>query len=88
MTDFRAAGETVNQMLVSHKRVGLWWDEEFMKTSAAATGGFIHRRDLTRLPSLGIALVCVTAAQRTAADRRYRTEAGAAAGGGGDRLPA
>lgn len=28
MSDFRAAVKTVNQMLVSHQRVGLWWDEE------------------------------------------------------------
>ncbi|WP_434783176.1 cobalamin biosynthesis central domain-containing protein, partial [Klebsiella pneumoniae] len=29
MTDFRAAVKTVNQMLVSGKRVGLWCDGEF-----------------------------------------------------------
>ena len=28
MSDFRAAVKTVNQMLVSHQRVGLWWDDE------------------------------------------------------------
>jgi hypothetical protein len=28
-------------MLVSHQRVGLWWDDELTKTSANAIGGFI-----------------------------------------------
>lgn len=28
MSDFRSAVKIVNQMLVSNKRVGLWWDDE------------------------------------------------------------
>ena len=60
MTDFRATVKTVNQMLVSGKRVGLWCDAEFTEAlSRCDQRGFISVRDLTRLPSLD-ALICIT----------------------------
>ena len=60
MTDFRAAVKTVNQMLVSGKRVGLWCDGEFIGAlSRCDRRGFIPVSDLARLPALD-ALICVT----------------------------
>lgn len=60
MTDFRAAVKTVNQMLVSGKRVGLWCDGEFTGAlSRCDRRGFIPVSDLARLPALD-ALICVT----------------------------
>lgn len=60
MTDFRAAVKTVNQMLVSGKRVGLWCDAEFTGAlSRCDRRGFIPVSDLARLPALD-ALICVT----------------------------
>ncbi|WP_407252148.1 cobalt-precorrin 5A hydrolase [Klebsiella pneumoniae] len=60
MTDFRAAVKTVNQMLVSGKRVGLWCDGEFTGAlSRCDQRGFIPVSDLARLPALD-ALICVT----------------------------
>ena len=60
MTDFRAAVKTVNQMLVSGKRVGLWCDAEFTEAlSRCDQRGFIPVSDLARLPALD-ALICVT----------------------------
>lgn len=60
MTDFRAAVKTVNQMLVSGKRVGLWCDGEFTEAlSRCDQRGFIPVSDLARLPALD-ALICVT----------------------------
>ncbi len=46
MTDFRAAVKTVNQMLVSGKRVGLWCDGEFIGAlSRCDRRGFIPVSD-------------------------------------------
>ncbi|HBV1015577.1 TPA: cobalamin biosynthesis protein, partial [Klebsiella pneumoniae] len=60
MTDFRAAVKTVNQMLVSGKRVGLWCDGEFIGAlSRCDRRGFIPVSDLASLPALD-ALICVT----------------------------
>ncbi|EIX9630208.1 TPA: cobalamin biosynthesis protein CbiG, partial [Klebsiella pneumoniae] len=60
MTDFRAAVKTVNQMLVSGKRVGLWCDGEFTGAlSRCDRRGFIPVSDLASLPALD-ALICVT----------------------------
>lgn len=60
MVDFRAAVKTVNQMLVSHQRVGLWWDDELDEdVSRCDRRGFITVTDLHQLPELD-ALVCVT----------------------------
>lgn len=60
MKDFRLAVKTVNQMLVSKQRVGLWWDTDFAKTAALYdTRGFIPVNSLDALPELD-ALVCVT----------------------------
>ncbi|HBL6845072.1 TPA: cobalt-precorrin 5A hydrolase, partial [Klebsiella oxytoca] len=60
MSDFRAAVKTVNQMLVSHQRVGLWWDEELDEdVRHCDRRGFITVADLHQLPELD-ALVCVT----------------------------
>lgn len=60
MTDFRAAVKTVNQMLVSGMRVGLWCDAEFTEAlSRCDQRGFIPVSDLARLPALD-ALICVT----------------------------
>ena len=58
--DFRTAVKTVNQMLVSQQRVGLWWDEEFSdELSRCDRRGFISVADLNALPELD-ALVCIT----------------------------
>lgn len=60
MHDFRTAVKTVNQMLVSQQRVGLWWDDMFAdEVSRCDRRGFITVRDLNALPELD-ALVCIT----------------------------
>ena len=60
MNDFRSAVKTVNQMLVSHQRVGLWWDEELAEEACRCDRrGFIPVDDLQHLPPLD-ALVCIT----------------------------
>jgi cobalt-precorrin 5A hydrolase len=59
MSDFRSAVKIVNQMLVSNKRVGLWWDDELTQdVSHCDRRGFITT-DLNQLPELD-ALVCIT----------------------------
>lgn len=58
--DFRLAVKTVNQMLVSQQRVGLWWDRDFAAFAEQVdTRGFIPVDSLDALPALD-ALVCVT----------------------------
>ncbi|SUG47133.1 cobalamin biosynthesis protein CbiG [Salmonella enterica subsp. arizonae] len=60
MTDLRTAVKTVNQMLVSHQRVGLWWDAELTEEIGQCDiRGFIPVDDLQRLPELD-ALICVS----------------------------
>jgi len=60
LKDFRLAVKIVNQMLVSHQRVGLWWDADFASSAAFYdTRGFITVENLEALPELD-ALVCVT----------------------------
>ncbi|MEW7314411.1 cobalt-precorrin 5A hydrolase [Buttiauxella gaviniae] len=60
LLDFRQTVKTVNQMLVSQKRVGLWWDRDFAAHAKQYdTRGFIPVDDLGALPALD-ALVCVT----------------------------
>ena len=60
MPDFRTAVKTVNQMLVSQQRVGLWWDDMFAdEASRCDRRGFITVSDLNALPELD-ALVCIT----------------------------
>ena len=60
MHDFRSAVKTVNQMLVSQQRVGLWWDEPLTEAvSRCDRRGFITVTDLNALPPLD-ALVCIT----------------------------
>lgn len=60
MVDFRRAVKTVNQLLVSNKRVGLWCDEPWREELAACdTRGFTPVEALARLPALE-ALVCIT----------------------------
>ncbi|HAT1571052.1 TPA: cobalt-precorrin 5A hydrolase [Kluyvera cryocrescens] len=60
MRDFRTAVKTVNQMLVSQKRVGLWWDESLtVEVSRCDRRGFITVTDLQQLPELD-ALVCIS----------------------------
>ncbi|HCR3982402.1 TPA: cobalt-precorrin 5A hydrolase [Kluyvera ascorbata] len=60
MHDFRTAVKTVNQMLVSQQRVGLWWDDMFAdEVSRCDRRGFITVSDLNALPELD-ALVCIT----------------------------
>ena len=60
MPDFRPAVKTVNQMLVSQKRVGLWWDDALLHaTCECDTRGFIPVRSLEALPELD-ALVCIS----------------------------
>lgn len=60
MQDFRLAVKTVNQMLVSQQRVGLWWDRDFSPNAEQFdTRGFIPVASLDALPALD-ALVCVT----------------------------
>ncbi len=77
MTDFRAAVKTVNQMLVSGKRVGLWCDGEFTGAlSRCDRRGFIPVSDLARLPALD-ALICAHPAPVAAAAAGASLEAGA-----------
>ena len=60
MSDFRSAVKIVNQMLVSNKRVGLWWDDELTQdVSHCDRRGFITVTDLNQLPELD-SLVCIT----------------------------
>lgn len=60
MHDFRTAVKTVNQMLVSQQRVGLWWDESLAdEVSLCDRRGFIAVTCLDALPELD-ALVCIT----------------------------
>ncbi|EPW3923819.1 cobalt-precorrin 5A hydrolase [Enterobacter sichuanensis] len=60
MRDFRTTVKIVNQMLVSHQRVGLWWDVELdSDVSQCDRRGFITVSDLQHLPELD-ALVCIT----------------------------
>ena len=60
MPDFRTAVKTVNQMLVSQQRVGLWWDDMFAdEVSRCDRRGFITVSDLNALPELD-ARVCIT----------------------------
>ncbi len=88
MTDFRAAVKTVNQMLVSGKRVGLWCDGEFIGAlSRCDRRGFIPVSDPgelagARRPDLRHPAPVAAAAAGAS------LEAGAPAGGGGDRLSA
>jgi len=58
--NFRQTVKTVNQMLVSQKRVGLWWDRDFAPDAEQFdTRGFIAVDRLDALPTLD-ALVCIT----------------------------
>ncbi|WP_058911273.1 cobalt-precorrin 5A hydrolase [Entomohabitans teleogrylli] len=60
MRDFRQAVKTVNHMLVSGKRVGLWWDPALAGDAERCdTRGFIPVASLRQLDGLA-ALVCVT----------------------------
>jgi len=60
MDGFRTAVKTINQMLVTGKRVGLWWDIALREeASGCDTRGFIPVDALHTLPELH-ALVCVT----------------------------
>ncbi|WP_436856390.1 cobalt-precorrin 5A hydrolase [Citrobacter tructae] len=60
MTDFRTAVKVVNQMLVSHQRVGLWWNDELAEdVQHCDRRGFITVTDLQQLPELD-GLVCIT----------------------------
>lgn len=58
--DFRTAVKAVNQMLVSQKRVGLWWDDALLhKDCECDTRGFIPVHSLDALPELD-AVVCIS----------------------------
>lgn len=60
MENLRDGVKTINQMLVSGQRVGLWWDDDFASQQhQVATDGFINVAELSALPRLD-ALVCVT----------------------------
>lgn len=60
MDGFRPAVKTINHMLVSGKRIGLWCDAAMREEVAGCdTRGFIAVTDLEVLPALD-ALVCVT----------------------------
>lgn len=60
MQDFRCAVKTVNQMLVSQQRVGLWWDKQIEPEKARCDiRGFIPVEALDSPPELD-ALVCIT----------------------------
>lgn len=64
MSDFRLAVKTVNQLLVSGQRVGLWWDEPLRDEQARCdTRGFVAITELGALPELD-ALVCVSLRDR------------------------
>lgn len=63
MRDFRQTVKTVNQMLVSGKRVGLWCDPAFMTALRRCDiGGFLPVTSLSSLPELD-GLICVTLAR-------------------------
>lgn len=63
MNDFRAAVKTVNQMLVSGKRVGLWCEPEFREAlNQCDVRGFIPVASLQSLPPLD-GVVCITLAR-------------------------
>ena len=81
MSDFRAAVKTVNQMLVSQQRVGLWWDDELDEDVSRC-----DRRGSAPASRAGRAGLR-HAAQRAAGHRRAALEAGAAAGGRRNWLP-
>lgn len=58
--DFRQTVKTINHMLVSQQRVGLWWDSDFVQHAERCdTRGFVPIDNLAALPELD-ALVCVT----------------------------
>lgn len=60
MHDFRAAVKTINQMLVSQQRVGLWWEASLDDAvRRCERRGFITVESLHDLPPLD-ALVCIT----------------------------
>ncbi|MFC3395134.1 cobalt-precorrin 5A hydrolase [Brenneria rubrifaciens] len=60
MRDFRHAVKTVNQMLVSDRNVGLWWDASLHRERERCdVRGFIPVARLETLPELD-ALVCVS----------------------------
>lgn len=60
MVDFRQSVKTVNQLLVSGKRVGLWWHNDLAyEKPHYDTTGFIDVASLSCLPALD-ALVCVS----------------------------
>ncbi|WP_226570935.1 cobalt-precorrin 5A hydrolase [Mangrovibacter yixingensis] len=60
MENLREGVKTINQMLVSGKSVGIWWDDDFAHhQSQVVTEGFIPVSRLAELPQLD-ALVCVT----------------------------
>ncbi|MCG8158763.1 cobalt-precorrin 5A hydrolase [Brenneria goodwinii] len=60
MQDFRHAVKVVNHMLVSERKVGLWWDESlYAERARCDVRGFIAVESLDTLPQLD-ALVCVT----------------------------
>ncbi|MGP3592895.1 cobalt-precorrin 5A hydrolase [Vagococcus sp. WN89Y] len=60
MADFRQAVKTINQLLVSGKRVGLWCDAPWRDELACCdTRGFTSVENLSQLPALD-ALVCIT----------------------------
>ncbi|PWC13637.1 cobalt-precorrin 5A hydrolase [Brenneria roseae subsp. americana] len=60
MRDFRHAVKTVNQMLVSEQKVGLWWDAPLHdERDRCDVRGFIPVANLEALPTLD-ALVCVS----------------------------
>ncbi|WCF13842.1 hypothetical protein N4G58_05560 [Edwardsiella piscicida] len=60
MADLRSAVREVNSMLVSQRRVGLWWDPALAaEVSRCDRRGFITVSDLQALPALD-ALVCIT----------------------------
>lgn len=64
MKDFRQAVKTVNQMLVSHQRVGLWWDEDIGAEKARCDiRGFVPVETPDAASGLD-ALVCVTLRDR------------------------
>ncbi len=69
-------------MLVSHQRVGLWWDAELTEEIGQCDiRGFIPVDDLQRLPELD-ALICVSL-RNDLLSFRTALETGAPARGGG-----
>lgn len=60
MEDFRGAVKTINHMLVSGKRIGLWCEDAMRDELAGCdTRGFVTVESLAALPDLD-ALVCIT----------------------------